>query len=238
MPPPAQRMQIELSALIHSLPPGSRLPAEPQLARQFNVSRATLREAMRAFETQGFLQRRQGIGTFVIGKPTVLETGLEKLESLETIARRLGLPVSMGDLLTETRLATEEETRGLEVATALQVIAISRVILLETRPIAYLIDILPAQIFHETPLPDSFRGSILDLLLMRDDLHITASRCDVQALAAPAPIARALRIQRGDVLLQMTAKLYTLTSQVIDFSYSYFLPGYFKFHIVRTVGGA
>lgn len=236
MPSPAQRLQTELSTLVHSLPPGSRLPSEPQLARQFHVSRATLREAMRAFETQGLLQRRQGVGTFVIGKPTILETGLEQLESLETIAHRLGLPVSLGILNLEERLATEEETRGLEVATPPQVTALSRVILLESRPIAYLIDILPAPIFRETPLPANFRGSVLDLLLTRSDLNITASRCDVQALAAPPHIARALGIQRGDVLLQMIAKLYTITSQVIDFSYSYFVPGYFKFHIVRKVG--
>ena len=46
-----------------------------------------------------------------------------------------------------------------------------------------------------------------------------------------------LEIQRGDVLLKLTALLFTASGQVIDFSHSYFLPGYFKFHVVRKVGG-
>jgi GntR family transcriptional regulator len=45
-----------------------------------------------------------------------------------------------------------------------------------------------------------------------------------------------LGIQRGDVLLYFIADLYTTSGAVIDHSYSYFLPGYFRFHVVRRVG--
>jgi len=41
---------------------------EPKLARDMGVSRATLREAMRSFEAQGLIMRKQGAGTFVIEK--------------------------------------------------------------------------------------------------------------------------------------------------------------------------
>jgi DNA-binding GntR family transcriptional regulator len=46
---------------------------------------------MRSFETQGLIRRRQGSGTFVVGKMQVLDSGMEVLESLETMAKRLGL---------------------------------------------------------------------------------------------------------------------------------------------------
>jgi len=106
---PYQRLQGELAGLIASTAPGSRLPAEPELARQLGVSRATLREAMRSFEGQGIIRRRQGVGTFVIGKPAVIETGLEVLESIESLAHRIGLDVSMGDLQITTTQADAEE---------------------------------------------------------------------------------------------------------------------------------
>ncbi|MDO9546652.1 MAG: winged helix-turn-helix domain-containing protein, partial [Pelolinea sp.] len=54
--------------------PGEKLPPEPELARQLGVSRSTLREAMRSFDAQGYLTRRQGAGTFVTAKYDVFDT--------------------------------------------------------------------------------------------------------------------------------------------------------------------
>jgi GntR family transcriptional regulator len=95
---PFRRLQSDLANLIGSLPAESRLPSEPELARRMGVSRATLREAMRSFEGQGLIRRRQGVGTFVVAKVPVIDTGLEILESIETIAQRTSMPVSMGEL--------------------------------------------------------------------------------------------------------------------------------------------
>lgn len=76
-----QRLQNELATVISSTPHGEKLPSEPLLAKKLGVSRATLREAMRTFEGQGFIRRRQGVGTFVVGPIQVIETGLEVLEN-------------------------------------------------------------------------------------------------------------------------------------------------------------
>jgi len=77
---PFQRLQADLAALIERTPAGARLISEPDLAKQLGVSRATLREAMRTFETQGLIRRRQGAGTFVVGKVPVIDAGLEVLD--------------------------------------------------------------------------------------------------------------------------------------------------------------
>jgi GntR family transcriptional repressor for pyruvate dehydrogenase complex len=48
-----------------SLRPGDRLPPERQLAQTFQVSRASLRDAIRHLELLGYLEVRQGDGTLV-----------------------------------------------------------------------------------------------------------------------------------------------------------------------------
>jgi DNA-binding GntR family transcriptional regulator len=46
-------------------PAGLAIPAEIELSAQYNVSRPTVREAIRALRYEGYLQARRGSGTFV-----------------------------------------------------------------------------------------------------------------------------------------------------------------------------
>ena len=48
-----------------SLKPGDRLPSERELAERLQVSRSSLREAVRTLELQGLVVSRPGAGTFV-----------------------------------------------------------------------------------------------------------------------------------------------------------------------------
>lgn len=57
--------QIEAMIIEGVLRPGDRLPAERELARQFDVSRPILRDALRAVEARGLTLTRPGGGTFI-----------------------------------------------------------------------------------------------------------------------------------------------------------------------------
>ena len=63
------------------LRPGQRLPAERELVERFQVSRASLREAIRALELEGLVVIRPGLGTFVS------EEGFDA--AMDVLARRL-----------------------------------------------------------------------------------------------------------------------------------------------------
>jgi GntR family transcriptional regulator len=215
---------------------GERLPSEPKLADQLGVSRATLREVMRTFETRGLLRRKQGVGTFVIHPTQVFESGLEHLVSLETLAERIGLSVSMGELDIERRLPDQEEMEALGLGQGEDITCVSRVIMAENRPVAYLVDIVPTDILVPDDIPSDFTGSILDILLEKNQPPLASSRTDINATGASSDIASALDIQRHAPLLVFRSQLYSTRGRVVDYSFSYFLPGYFRFHIVRHVG--
>ena len=57
--------QLETMILEGSLKPGQKLPAERELAKQFDVSRPSLREAIQKLEAKNLVTRRQGGGTYV-----------------------------------------------------------------------------------------------------------------------------------------------------------------------------
>lgn len=87
--------------------PGSRLPSERELVVHFQISRATLREAIRALELAGYLEAQRGRsgGTFVVYRTS---------EASEADARRL--IHEMGDRLPDVldfRWAIEPATAEL-----------------------------------------------------------------------------------------------------------------------------
>jgi len=70
--PAHRRVAAALSAEIQGgvFRPGSRLPAEPQLAVQFGVSRGTLRQALQSLRAEGLIDSVAGRGSFVAhGRP-------------------------------------------------------------------------------------------------------------------------------------------------------------------------
>lgn len=230
------RLHRDLKHLIDSGVAGQKLPSEPELSQQLGVSRATLREAMRTFEIQGKIRRRQGSGTFITSTPQVIESGLEVLESIQSIANRIGLKVKLGKWKAELRSPTIEEYEVMGIEPGGVVTDVSRVIIAEDRPAAFLRDVLPAAILLPEDIKQDFRGSILDLLLERGAPQLSVARTDINAINASADIARSLGIQRGDALLYFCANLYNPDRLIVDQSRSYFLPGYFHFHVVRRIG--
>jgi GntR family transcriptional regulator len=237
------RIQVNesLAALISRRKPGEQLPPEPQLAQQLGVSRATLREAMRSFEEHGQIVRRHGVGTFIASPPPLMETGLEELESLDTLARRIGLGIHMSDAVIEEREATPNEVARLQVAPGSLVLSVARVMMAgsqpNAQPVAYLVDIVPTTYLRRQDLGETFNGSVLDLLIERRKPALSHSRTDIMAEAAQGALARQLHAQRGEALLKLEAQLVAQDGQVVDYSLSYFVPGYMRFHVVRRVGG-
>ena len=231
-----QQASQHLAEILATTPAGSFLPSEPDLARQMGISRATLREAMRSFEEEGRILRRQGVGTIVTRPPRALVAGLEVLESLETLAARTSQSVEMGECQIAVRPAGEDDAAQLEITAEAPVVEVSRVILAAGRPVAYLIDVLPESVLPQDVWANGFTGSVLDLLLRAGDVDLDVSRTEIGALSATPEVARRLQIQRGDVLLRLEARLFSRDGRALDHSWSYFLPGSIHLHIVRRVG--
>jgi len=70
-----QRLYRQIAEQVRSLigngefPPGSRLPAERDLAKQLAVSRPSVREALIALEVEGWVEVRTGSGVYVLARP-------------------------------------------------------------------------------------------------------------------------------------------------------------------------
>lgn len=102
----------EVSELIKSqifkgvFKPGDKLPPEAQLAKQFNLGRQTIREALRLLELSGFITVQKGGG----GGPVIKDTILQRIGDLFLDAFRMK-KISMEEL-TEVRAEIEQIVLG------------------------------------------------------------------------------------------------------------------------------
>src|SRR3954469_22463285 len=68
--------------------PGEQLPTEDALMTRFQVSKITVRQALRDLQQLGYIRREQGRGTFVQGPP--IEEGPRDLKSFTAEMRGHG----------------------------------------------------------------------------------------------------------------------------------------------------
>ena len=111
----AERLAADIRSGLFA--PGERLPAERELARTLEVSRASVREALAALQLQGVVETRKGAGTFVSARPPAAETQphdaspsavLEARAQLEPCIARLAAAGAQRDEVAEKLLAAME----------------------------------------------------------------------------------------------------------------------------------
>lgn len=216
--------------------PGDRLPSEIELSQLWGISRPTLREALRLLEEDGKIVRKHGVGTFVATPRPVIEAGLEELESIDRMAERRGLTTQMEDLQVNERMATDQECVELGVTPPAPVTVVTRVIAAEGQRVAYLTDVVPCEHLNRADLGPEFVGSVLDLFIERGRPLLSHSRTELAAEPAGSDIARRLHTPSKAPVLKLAAQLYAMDGRVVDYSISYFVPGFFRFHVVRRIG--
>ena len=110
----AERLAADIRS--GSLAPGERLPSERDLARTFEVSRASVREAIASLQVQGVVETRKGAGTFVATRPPAAEAPhdaspsavLEARLQLEPAVARLAAARAQRDSAAENLLEAME----------------------------------------------------------------------------------------------------------------------------------
>ncbi len=213
---------------------GERLPSEPVLAHDLGISRSTLREALRVFEEEGIISRRPGVGTFILDHPPVIKSGLERLESLDSLARKAGLEAGTEELVFGAEKADDVLADKLQVAVGEDLVSVSRIKTTAERPIAYMYDLVREKVVSLEEMRQDFRGSVLDTFLSKK-LPVIYARSNITPARASRFLARKLRIPFKTPVLLLEETLYLKSGEIVSYSLNYFVREFFKFHVIRRL---
>lgn len=217
-----------------SFQPGAQLPSEADLAAQLGISRPTLREALLNLEQEGVVLRKHGVGTFVSpGYGRQLQSGLEHLDSILELAARQGMQLGFDALEIQEEPADADLADRLQLPAGTLLTSIRRVIVVEQTPVAYMMDVVPSAILSPADVDDTFNGSVLDLLRQLPGMQASQAVADIVALGADAFLAGKLELEPGQAVLQLEELLLDETGTPVEFSRNYFVPEFFRFHVVR-----
>jgi DNA-binding GntR family transcriptional regulator len=201
-------------------PVGSRLPTEHQLCKKYNISRHTVREALRRLKELGLVSRRQGSGTVVESvEPTA--TYVQSIQSLEDIVQH-AQEAKLSVITTETVEADQWLSQQLGCQWGdrwLRVEGVRRVAG-QQEPISW----------TEIYIHDDFSGvkqyiknaprAISALIQEHYDEPITEVKQKISAVTAPVHIAKMLKVLPGAPALSIIRQYRNNAGEVILLSLS------------------
>lgn len=218
------------------IPPGSKLPPEPELAEEMGVSRPTLREALRSLEEDGFVTRTRGAGTYATHRPR-LRNNLDVNFGVTEAIRAAGMQAGTSQSSVHAEGATEDEAESLELHPGDPVVRLERIRTADGIPVVLSVDVVsamrvPASELTSMPLD----GSVYELL----EAHGTPVEhgvVSVEPAKADRVLAKRLGVKSGALLLYLRQVDFGREGEPLLLSHEHHLADAFEFTVVRRGPG-
>lgn len=156
---------------------GTTIPTEQALAQSFNVSRATVRQAIKSLTTEGLLKAKAGVGTLVIRAQAPVKAAT--LRGLTEDLRQQGIATYARTLSAQFETATPAIRKALELVRDERVLHLTRVRDIAGSPLALLNSYIPESVGL---MPDeNFSGPLYELVERSHRLHIIYGKDSIGA---------------------------------------------------------
>jgi GntR family transcriptional regulator len=207
-------------------------PSEAELCLEFNVSRATVRTAISALSAKGLLIRRPGKGTF-LAQSLRLDSGLERLESVLSIARRQGLKPEIKGLSVSVIKADETIATKLACTVDQPITLIQRTIFVEKKAYSLHQDYVPNKFLVPSQISSNFDGSVLDLLKLHHSPPLKEAVTEITSINANQEQSSQLGVSPNDALILLRETVYDEGLEIVSYSENFFVPDRFYLHVLR-----
>lgn len=206
---------------------GEKLPAERTYCDIYGISRTTVREALRKLETEGYVNRKQGSGSYVQLKP--LQQNLAKLYTLRNMFADQGIKHEVKMLAYSIIACSEETGKNLELPIDSEIIKIVRLFLAADVPYTIEYTYLPRALFPELT-QDMVVDNGLYSTLESFGKKPTAAKEIIRAVCITDEQKELLKLPE-DVLVIETKRLTRSDGDVIEYTKNTIRNDYFVYTV-------
>jgi GntR family transcriptional regulator len=218
--------------------PGERLPSEPKLAQDLGVSRATLRDALRSLEEDGFVTREHGAGTFVTFRPR-LRNNLDVNFGVTRLISAHGFEPGVASLTVTRTVPDDECVEKLALSRGDEIVVLERVRTADGTPVVYSREILPAPLLagRAELLQRLGSGSLYEFFERELEIVVEHGVATLRPTQASGRIAELLDQQEGALLLLICQVDFDLEGRPVLLSYDRHVADAFELTVVRRGPG-
>ena len=223
---------IEINIATNRLQPGDLLPGEVELSNRYQVSRVTVRQAIKELVAAGLLHRVQGKGTFVA------QAAIERTESNITSffyeivesGRKTRAKVSMEVVWPESELR-----RILKLDPAEQVIITRRLRYVDNEPLVYQVNTTRESLCPGLTAEDLSAHSFQYTLEIKYNLQLVELEESLTCISPDRELARILGISPSVPVLVATRMLYGVGGIIIGMAKAHFRGDRYAYKVVRNM---
>lgn len=235
LPRSVQVEQILRQRLHRECPPGSRFPSEPDLCREFGVSRTLIRGVLARLTREGLIRREARRGTFVAarsGRPRAPELSdlIERLLDWgpRTIVKVLGLDTTLGAPDVKARLGLPETA---------PLVVVRRLVLQQGTPVNYTVSFLPYPLGARLTTEELERHPIASLLPSRYATPIRRAVQTIEPVVADVEVAAPLGVAVGAPLLLVERDFFGSRGRPVYHSRAFYRGDRYKFTVALQLRG-
>ncbi|HTC75979.1 MAG TPA: GntR family transcriptional regulator [Edaphobacter sp.] len=199
---------------------GEQLPTEDSLITRFDVSRITVRRAIQNLVSRGLVEIRRGKGTFV-ATPRITQE-LTELSGFVEDMRAVGRKPTARVIGKEIVTANTTVAAQLALTKGQRVVRIRRVRLADGVPISFDETYLPLQIGRKIITHNLKVEPIFSLLERKYDVPLIEAEYKLEAVAAEAEVAAALRVKQGSPIFCIERTSYSTGRRPVDYEKLYY----------------
>ncbi len=204
---------------------GSSLPPEREIASITDLSRVTVRKAIRALAEEGVIVQKQGSGSFVASSAPQIEQSLSRLTSFTEDMSRRGMASTSRWLERGVFMPSPDEVLALALSQDASVSRLARLRTADERPMAIEraslpMDILPNPLLVETSLYEVLEAS---------GLRPVRALQKISAINLRRADAELLDVAEGEAGLRIERTSYLADGRVVEFTQSIYRGDAYNF---------